>query len=185
MDHHSLFFFSELHSTSETLTTHAHSSLWIHARKPYPYKHLRRLCRQILKIDEVTTDASLSTGTPPTTESTNAVKSWEIRSHGESNPGPEVLPGLHALSPGPSFSSTCWETENSMRPYKSRELDSLVWFLHDYHGFASVKRLVLREKLMMGFIWKDLISFLTLPIHFSFFCACSQKYTCHQIIACL
>jgi hypothetical protein len=26
--------------------------------------------------------------------STNAVKSWKIRSHGESNPGPEVLPGL-------------------------------------------------------------------------------------------
>jgi hypothetical protein len=31
----SLFFF-ELHNTSETLTTHAHSSLWIHAHKPYP-----------------------------------------------------------------------------------------------------------------------------------------------------
>jgi hypothetical protein len=30
----------------------------------------------------------------PTTESTNAVKSWEIRSHGELNPEPEVLPGL-------------------------------------------------------------------------------------------
>jgi hypothetical protein len=29
-------FFSELHNTSETLTTQAHSSLWIHARKPYP-----------------------------------------------------------------------------------------------------------------------------------------------------
>jgi hypothetical protein len=32
--------------------------------------------------------------TSPTTKSTNVVKSWEIRSHGESNPGPEVLPGL-------------------------------------------------------------------------------------------
>jgi hypothetical protein len=49
---------------------------------------------QILKIDKVTVGASLSTGTSPTTESTNAVKSWEIRSHGELNPGPEVLPGL-------------------------------------------------------------------------------------------
>jgi hypothetical protein len=58
------------------------------------HEHLRRPCRQILKIDEVTTGASLSTGTLPTTESTNAVKSWEIRSHGESNPGPEVLPRL-------------------------------------------------------------------------------------------
>jgi hypothetical protein len=87
-------FFFELHNTSETLTTHAHSSLWIHARKPYPYEHLRRLCRQIPKIDEVTTGASLSTGTSPTTESTNAVKSWEIRSHRESNPGPKMLPRL-------------------------------------------------------------------------------------------
>jgi hypothetical protein len=43
-----IFFFCELHNTSET---------------------------QILKIDEVTTGTSLSTGTSPTTESTNAVKS--------------------------------------------------------------------------------------------------------------
>jgi hypothetical protein len=28
-------FFFELYNTSETLTTHAHSSLWIHAHKPY------------------------------------------------------------------------------------------------------------------------------------------------------
>jgi hypothetical protein len=48
----------------------------------------------ILKTDEVTTSALLSTGTSPTTESTNAVKSWEIRSHEESNPGPKVLPVL-------------------------------------------------------------------------------------------
>jgi hypothetical protein len=47
---------------------------------------------EILKIDEVTTGASLSTGTSSTTESTNAVKSWEIRSHEKSNPGPDVLP---------------------------------------------------------------------------------------------
>jgi hypothetical protein len=30
-----MFVFFELHNTSETLTTHTHSSLWIHARKPY------------------------------------------------------------------------------------------------------------------------------------------------------
>jgi hypothetical protein len=47
----------------------------IHTRKLYLYEHLRRLCRQILKIDEVTTGASLSTGTSPTTECTNTVKS--------------------------------------------------------------------------------------------------------------
>jgi hypothetical protein len=30
-----LDFFLGLHNTSEKLATHAHSSLWIHARKPY------------------------------------------------------------------------------------------------------------------------------------------------------
>jgi len=39
-----------------------HSPLWTPARKPYPY-HLRRLDRQILEIDEVTTGASLWIGT--------------------------------------------------------------------------------------------------------------------------
>jgi hypothetical protein len=43
------------------------------------------------------TGASLSTGTSPTTESTNAVKFWEICSHGESNTGPEVLPEFWVL----------------------------------------------------------------------------------------
>ena len=49
--------------------THTHP-LWTHVRKPYPYEHLRRLSRQILEIDEVTTDASLSTEMSPTTECT-------------------------------------------------------------------------------------------------------------------
>ena len=44
---------------------HAHSPLRTHARKLYPYEHLRRLGRQILEIDEVTTGVSLSTGTSP------------------------------------------------------------------------------------------------------------------------
>jgi hypothetical protein len=52
-------FFLELHRTSETLTTSAHSSLR----------------RQILKIDEATTGVSLSTFPSPTTETTIAVKS--------------------------------------------------------------------------------------------------------------
>jgi hypothetical protein len=39
------------------------------ARKPYLYEHLRRLRRQILEIDDVTTGASLSTGMASTTES--------------------------------------------------------------------------------------------------------------------
>jgi hypothetical protein len=62
--------------TLETLTrapTHPYEHM--HACKPYPKEYLRRLGRQILKIDEVTTSASLSTGTSPTTESTNADKS--------------------------------------------------------------------------------------------------------------
>jgi hypothetical protein len=87
--------FCKLHNTSETLTTHGHYlSLWTHVRKPYPYEHLRTLGWQILKIDEVTTGASLSAGTSHTNESTNVIKSWEIRFYWESNPGLEVLPKL-------------------------------------------------------------------------------------------
>jgi hypothetical protein len=40
-----------------------------------PYEHLRRLGWQILKIDKITTYVSLSTGTSPTSEKSNAVKS--------------------------------------------------------------------------------------------------------------
>jgi hypothetical protein len=40
-----------------------------HVRKTYPYKHLRRTEPVDLEIYEVTTGASLSTGTSPTTES--------------------------------------------------------------------------------------------------------------------
>jgi hypothetical protein len=48
------------------------------AHKPYFYEHLRRLDRQILEIYEITTGASQSTRTSPTTERTI-------------NPGPKVL----------------------------------------------------------------------------------------------
>jgi hypothetical protein len=47
----------------------------------------------MLKIDKVNVGISLSTGTSPTNESTNAVKYWEIRSYEESNPR-LVLPEL-------------------------------------------------------------------------------------------
>jgi hypothetical protein len=43
---------------------------WTHARKPYLYEHLRRLRQQILEIDDVTVDASLSTRMASITEST-------------------------------------------------------------------------------------------------------------------
>ena len=55
---------------TQTLNTHARSPLWIHVRKPYPYEHLRKTVPAHLETDEVTTGASLSTGTSPTTEST-------------------------------------------------------------------------------------------------------------------
>ena len=66
--------FFRLHSTIHTLTTRAHLPLWMHIRKSYPYEHLRRLSRQILKIDEVTTSASLSTGTLPTMRATSSMR---------------------------------------------------------------------------------------------------------------
>lgn len=46
----------------------------------------------------------------------------------------------------------------------------------DYRGFTSVKRLVLNEKLMMGFIWKDLISFSLCLFTFGSFVHVLQKY---------
>jgi hypothetical protein len=51
-----------------------HTQPYEHARTPYSYEHLQRLSRQILKIDVVTTSASLSTGTSPITEITKAIK---------------------------------------------------------------------------------------------------------------
>lgn len=43
---------------------------------PYEYTHGIRLSQQIIKIDEVTTSASLSMSTSPTTERITLVKSW-------------------------------------------------------------------------------------------------------------
>lgn len=40
------------------------------ARNSYPYEHLRRQGLQILEVNEVTTDALLSTGTSSITQST-------------------------------------------------------------------------------------------------------------------
>ena len=47
------------YTVHHTLKTHAHLPLWTHVHKSYPYKHLWRLSRQILEIDEVMTCASL------------------------------------------------------------------------------------------------------------------------------
>jgi hypothetical protein len=49
--------------------THIHSLLWTHVRKPYSYEHLQRTEPVDLEIHEVTTGASLLTGTSPTTKS--------------------------------------------------------------------------------------------------------------------
>ena len=46
-----------------------HTSMNTHTQT-LPYEHLRKLNWQIFEIDEVTTNASLSTGTSPTTECT-------------------------------------------------------------------------------------------------------------------
>jgi hypothetical protein len=63
---HACYFFHKLHSISETLTTHAYLA----------YKHPRAnpTLRSIFE-DWSVTGVSLSTGTSPTTESINAVKS--------------------------------------------------------------------------------------------------------------
>ena len=67
---HRRFFFEITRYNSDTYNARALTPLWTHVRKPYPYEHLQRSSRQILEIDEVTTCASLSTGTSPTTECT-------------------------------------------------------------------------------------------------------------------
>ena len=63
-----MIIFFRLHST--TLTTHTYSHSMNTDMKTLPYEYFRRLTRQILEIDEVTIDASLSTGTSPTIECT-------------------------------------------------------------------------------------------------------------------
>ena len=54
--------------------THAHSHLWIHVRKSYPYEHLWSTEPADLEIHEVTTGALLSTEMSPTTETIALLK---------------------------------------------------------------------------------------------------------------
>jgi hypothetical protein len=82
-----------------TTHKHAHLPLWTHIRKPYPYEHLWRTELVDLEIHEVTTDASLSRGTSPTTESITPLNPGinpEKREHPcqveELNPGGQVPP---------------------------------------------------------------------------------------------
>ena len=67
---------------NNSITHNAHTLTSTNERKLYPCKHLRRLNRQIIKIDEVTVGASLSTVTSVTTKST------------VSNPESKMLPKL-------------------------------------------------------------------------------------------
>ena len=76
-------FFEITQYNSDTHNTRILTPLWIQVRKLYPYEHLQRLSRQILEIDEVTTGASLSTGTSPTTECTMPLN-FRIFAHMES-----------------------------------------------------------------------------------------------------
>jgi hypothetical protein len=62
-------FFRITQYNADVHNTHAYSPILIHLCKLYLYKHLRRTEPTNLEIHEVTTDASLSTGTSPTTES--------------------------------------------------------------------------------------------------------------------
>jgi len=57
---------------------------------PTPMSTSERPGQHILEIEEVTTGASLSTGTSPTTERTKLLNPGIIRSQQESNPGPQV-----------------------------------------------------------------------------------------------
>jgi hypothetical protein len=68
--------FFELHNPSEALTTFAHVSL--------EYTCANSRC--------LTVDGNIVYQS--TTESTTTIKSWEIRSHKESNQEPELLPRL-------------------------------------------------------------------------------------------
>ena len=67
---------------NNSITHNAHTLTSTNERKLYPCKHLRRLNRQIIEIDEVTVGASLSTVTSVTTKST------------VSNPESKMLPKL-------------------------------------------------------------------------------------------
>ena len=56
--------------TSQRIHTHPYEYTYANLT---PYEHLRRLSRQILEINEVTTGTSLSTRTSPTTECTTSL----------------------------------------------------------------------------------------------------------------
>ena len=53
-------FFEITQYNSDTHNARTLTLSWTHVRKPYSYEYLRRLSRQILKIDEVIIGASLS-----------------------------------------------------------------------------------------------------------------------------
>jgi hypothetical protein len=59
---------TDAHNADTLTLMNAHTQL-------YSYEYIQRLRRYIIMIDEVTTGASISTGTSPTTESTNTIKS--------------------------------------------------------------------------------------------------------------
>ena len=76
----------------------------MHVCKPYLYEHLRRLSQQILKIDEVTTGASLSTGCRlPLNAQRRQIPKYSLACGVEPRTSSViealVITGLHALSP--------------------------------------------------------------------------------------
>ena len=69
-----LYFFCKIQYKHRHSQTHVQSPLWIYAHNSTLTSTPKRLSRQNFKIDEVTTDATLSTSTSPTTERIKPVK---------------------------------------------------------------------------------------------------------------
>jgi hypothetical protein len=84
---------------TQTLNTYAHSPLWTHVYKPYPYEYIRNTVLTHLEIDKVTAGALLSTGTSPIIERTTSLNSGTNQEKYEHpyqvddlNPGGQVPP---------------------------------------------------------------------------------------------
>lgn len=69
-------FFSKYSIDADAHNMHVRSSLRTYTLNPTNMSIFKRLSRQILENDEVTTGTSLSRGTSPTTENTTSVKFW-------------------------------------------------------------------------------------------------------------
>ena len=125
---------------SQCMYTHP---LWTHICKPYTYEYLQRLSRQILEIDEVTTCASLWTGTSPTTESTTPL-----------NPiifDPTRTTGV----------TEAWNHQTIYRPFCNNNFSSRICFLAIHPMTSKLYYVVLqaRKRVNMFFNFCTLFNF--------------------------